>query len=78
MQISPNSDFGAEKRLKTRNLIVPPTPATPQQFSEAQQLPPLPPHLDQLLSSHWTKEASLQIDIWSRYAQLEFEGVGNE
>jgi hypothetical protein len=36
MQISPNGDFGAEKRLKTRNSIVPPTSATTQQFSNAQ------------------------------------------
>lgn len=62
-------------------------PSAPTQFSEARaphllpqallsenSYPPLPPHLDQLLNSPWTKEASIQVDLWLWYTNLEFGG----
>lgn len=54
-----------------------------QRSSEGQQpdessetAPPLPEHLDKLIDSPWTKDASRSIDWWLWYIQQEFETAG--
>jgi hypothetical protein len=49
---------------------------TTQQFPRTQQMPPLPLHIDHLLDSDWTQEASLKLDRWLHYVSLEFEVAG--
>lgn len=48
-----------------------------QQSDESSEtFPPLPEHLDKLIDSPWTPEASRQIDLWLWYVQQEFETGG--
>ncbi len=65
---SDNSTRGAEQHNKARNTIVLFTLFTPQRFS----YPPLPGHLDQLLKQPWSSDASMRVDRWLHYSQLEF------
>lgn len=37
--------------------------------------PQLPKHLDEYLDRRWTKRASLEVDKWLYYVELEFQGV---
>jgi hypothetical protein len=80
MQQTPSSDSRGSKRYNNfATNILPLPPGTTQQFSKAEQMPPLPPHLSELTNQPWTKQNSLKLDWWMWYCQQEFEAVvGNE
>jgi hypothetical protein len=77
MQQTPSSDSrGSKQYNNVATNILPLPPGTTQQFSKAEQMPPLPPHLSELTNQPWTQEASLKLDRWLHYVSLEFGKAG--
>lgn len=84
----PPKAVGAETRKNFLSLIIPQNSASlksseqqrslsTQQSGESSQTDPiLPEHLDKLIDSPWTSDASRQIDWWLWYVQQELETAG--